>query len=234
MRHIFKTTILAALSILCWLNVSAQEESIEPAPKKNWKWPFHAEFGLNASGLVQLALSPGFADSANVALVNPYMLNARFSMGDVGIHGAIGGRYRQSVDAIEGFRDSETRTNQQIEWRAGIDYRAKIGTRFAATFGADYARSYRLSEVINDSGFDVIERIQQTALNGAGISLNLSYWITPRFGIMTESNYFWMIGTVDNARRFKNFPELDDSLVQQEFTELRTMLPANLFLVFKF
>jgi hypothetical protein len=235
MQFNYKTSLLAVWAALCCIQpLMAQDDNAEMVESKPRKWPFHAELGVNASGLVRLALSPSFADSATSALVNPYMLNARVAFGNVGLHAAAGGKYKQTLDAIEGFRDTKTETNQQLDWRAGLDYRVALSSRFSATFGADYAYSYRLSEVINDSGFDVIERVKQTTLQGGGLTVNLAYWFSPRFGLMTESNFFWMTGTVDNARRFKNFPELDDTLVEQDFTELRTLLPASLFVVFKF
>jgi hypothetical protein len=53
-------------------------------------------------------------------------------------------------------------------------------------------------------------------------------------GLLTEANFYYLSGSTDSARRFKNFPELNDQLITTEVRELRTLLPSSIFLVLKF
>jgi hypothetical protein len=197
-------------------------------PKKHWN--IRHEFGINGTALLEKVLrSP--LDSANQ---NPFLLTYRASMRNFGFRVAGGGTYRSTKSSELGFRDSETRTTQSFDVRAGLDYRIRLGRKFSATPGLDFVWRQGLNKQVSDSGFDVIERISQYNQIGGGPSVNLAWWITPNFGILTEANFYYMTGRTETARRFKNFPELDDQVFKNDVTELRTYMPSSVFLVFKF
>ncbi len=191
--------------------------------------PWRVEAGLNATNILAKVVRKSL-DSANL---NPYLLQFRVSKGQVGIHAAIGGAYDDRFDALEGFADSKTNIQKELQLRAGPDFRTTLGRHFTATLGADYVIDYHLLQQITDSGYDVLDVIDQQSLHGAGLSLGLTYWPTRRIGITTEANLQWLTGYRDQGRRFRNFPELDDQLSYQKIGTLRKSVLGGVFLVYR-
>lgn len=204
----------------------SEQEDARQRPKLH----LQQEVGLNATTLVNKVFRAA-TDSANL---NPYLLTYRVSGQKFGIHVGLGGDYRVTTRREAGFQDSDIRTIRNWDARLGLDYRARLSRRWTATFALDAIGSYRLDKEVNDSGFDVIERVQQFSGWGGGPSIGLAFWITPRLGLLTEANFYFVSGSNESARRFKNFPELDDQLKTEEVTELRKMLPSSVFLVYRF
>jgi hypothetical protein len=194
------------------------------------KLAFRHEVGINATSLLDKVFR-ATPDSANA---NPFLLTYRLGYKKWGLRAGAGGTYRQTNNVQEGFRDSDIKTTQAWNTRLGVDYRFKFGRRFSGGLGLDGVMLFSQTEQITDSGFDVIERIQQSQLWGGGPSFNLAFWITPKVGLLTEANFYYLSGSTDSARRFKNFPELNDQLITTEVRELRTLLPSSIFLVLKF
>jgi hypothetical protein len=234
-----KKLLLFALFSMAITALSAQDgnrhsrKRSKPQPEENTQRPrlhLQHELGLNATSL----LNKVFRASPDSANNNPYLLTYRLSKRQFGIRVGAGGDYRVTTRRETGFQDSDTRTVRNWDARFGLDYRARLGRRWTATLALDAVGSYRLDKEVNDSGFDVIERVQQFSAWGGGPSIGLAFWFTPRLGIFTEANFYFLSGKNESARRFKNFPELDDQLNTQDIKELRKTMPSSVFLVYKF
>jgi hypothetical protein len=232
---------LLALIMACTSLVHAQKSG-EPRGRHGKKHTEHSEtdmrprirlsgeIGLNATTLLDKVFR-ATADSVNL---NPYLLTARLSYKNFGLHIGGGGDYRLTESFQTGFRDTDTRTRKSWDARVGFDYRTKLARRWSATFGIDAVSRYRLDKRITDSGFDIIEQISQFSGWGGGASIGIAYWFNAHLGLMTEANFYYISGTGETARRFKNFPELDDDLRNQNIDEIQKMLPSSIFLIYKF
>ena len=192
------------------------------------KWGFEA--GLNTAPALR-ALTRKTPDSSNI---NPYAISLRLVKGRWGVHAAAGGKHDYSYNSVAGFADSKKITSNEVSFRTGLDYSTKLGRRFTAHVGADYVLDYFKNQDLTDSGFDVVEVIQQQSLHGAGLTTGISYWLTPRLAIMTEANFQWLTGYRDTARRFKNFPELNDNLSSAQVSTLRKSVLSGVFVVYHF
>lgn len=191
------------------------------------KLPFHAEAGIN---LLQMArvVKNTTTDSSGL---NPWLIDGRIGFRKWGIRGSAGGSYRHSQNYLEGFRDSETLNQYALNWRAGLSYRSKFGNRFYGDFSIDWVSNFVSDRQITDSGFDKIDRINQSSLTGGGMSCAAGYSFTKRLSVKFELSFYYMTGERETARKFINFPELNDQLSTIEISELRT--PAAIFLTFK-
>jgi hypothetical protein len=196
-------------------------------PFRHSKWAFEA--GVNTTPMLYKVLKKS-PDSSNA---NPYLFWLRYSRGPWGVHTSFNGEYDYAYNNIEGFADSKTQRKQALYLRTGIDYRLRLGKPLTAQVGLDYVRQYRYNTTITDSGFDVIQEIDQYSLNGVGATAGLTYWVTKRIGLMTEMNVQWLVGYKDTARRFKNFPELDDRLESAQVNTVQKSVLGGLFLVVK-
>jgi hypothetical protein len=225
MRHLILLTLLLACASVC-----AQTEDAPPTNRQLLKGEWHIDPGVNITNLL-LRVTRNRPDSGNL---NPYLLSLRVSKGAWGLRASVGGTHRRSLNSVAGYADSEEINSEGIELKTGIDYHHKLSKRFEANYGADYVLSWQNIRQITDSGYDVVDRWDQTTLHGFGISSGLTYWITPRVGLMTEVNFQMVSGYRDRARKFKNFPELDDQLLTEQISVVRKSILGGLFLMYRF
>ncbi len=208
--------------------VQAQVRDEEPMHRFPLFRDVHFETGINIVPLAR-AIKGNAGDSVQSS---PYWLNGRLSWRNWGIRGSAGGSFSEKNTFVQGFKDSDKRTNTQFNLRAGVDYRIKWKNRYTFTIGADWARHLNESIRVLDSGFDVIEQISQQETKGGGLSLGGQCWLNHHFGIGLESSFYYMTGQLTEGRTFVNFPELDDDINQSDFRELIT--PVGLFVIWKF
>lgn len=211
-----------------WLRHGDSKELPHKAGLLTGPWSF--EVGLNATPALR-QLTRKAADSTNL---NPYLLSMRIAKGNWGVHAAAGGNRSHTMDRIEGFADSREINKDELQLRTGLDYRNRLNKHFTVQIGADYVLHYTNDTDINDSGYDVVEQINQLNLTGAGLHLGLTYWATRRLGISTEANFQWLTGYRDSARKFKNFPELNDNLTYSRIDTVRKSVLGGVFVVYRF
>jgi hypothetical protein len=207
--------------------IFAQEESEKrqrPMP------PITHQIGLNSSFLVNKVFK-SLDDSLNA---NPYMLTYRFGLGHYGLRMGAGAASKYSLVQEDGYADSKLFTKKSLDLRVGFDYDKSLGKRFRANFALDFLTKRSVQKEVIDSGFDVIEKVNQKVAFGAGPSIGLSYWFSDKIGIYTEASFYMLYGNTDNGRIFKNFPELNDQLFHEKTEDLVTILPSSIFIVFKF
>ncbi len=220
-----KQVLILLLLCIGSYNINAQEEE-EKRPKK----PFRHELGINSNALFDRLARFQQDSSAR----NPYLMTYRVSRGHWGIGLSGGGTYQKNRAAQKGFADSESDIKWSTDLRLGVHYRNELGRGFWGLFGFDAVAQRSREEQLIDSGFDVVQRLSQSESIGGGPTIGLQWWMTKRLALGTEAGFYWVYGTNETARIFKNFPELDDSINQDETTNLKTLLPASIFLVFKF
>jgi hypothetical protein len=193
---------------------------------------FHVEAGVNSISLLDRIVrrNPDSITAENT----PYSLSLRLSHGLVGLRFTGGGRYRKEVAQERGFLDSRTTFDQVTNVRVGLDYRVPMGRRFSVAVGADALWDFSQNEEIIDSGFDVLRRVDQSEAWGGGATIGLYYWINRRIALYTESGVYYKAGTTERGRFFENFPELNDNIQNIETTEVKTLAPTSLFLIFRF
>jgi hypothetical protein len=191
--------------------------------------PITHQIGINSSPLINKIIK-SLEDTSNV---NPYLLTYRFGVGKYGLRLGVGGKSKYSLTSEEGYADSKLITNKNLDVRVGLDYEKNLGKRFKVNFALDFLTKRRIQKEVLDSGFDVIEKINQKITYGGGPTFGVSYWFTDKFGIYTEASFYMLYGNTDNGRIFKNFPELNDQLFHEKTEDLVTILPASIFIVFK-
>jgi hypothetical protein len=211
-----------------WHRRDAHKEMPEKGGLRTEPWGF--EVGVNATPVLR-QLTRKAADSANL---NPYLLSLRVAKGHWGIHAAAGGNRNHTLNRIEGFADNREIRSDELQLRTGLDYRSRLNKYFTVQVGADYVLHYANNTDINDSGYDVVEQIEQLNLTGAGLNLGLTYWATRRLGISTEANFQWLTGYRDSARKFKNFPELNDNLTYSRIDTVRKSVLGGVFVMYRF
>lgn len=190
-----------------------------------------SELGVNFTNILNKIVKIN-RDSVNE---NPYLLTYRLGLGSKwGVRLAAGGSNKFVEKREEGFADSETNRQTAFDARIGFDYRLRMGRRFEGSFGLDGVGKWRKKKDVIDSGFDVIERVDQSEGFGGGPFVGLHFWINPNLGIYTEASFYMMYGTRDSARIFKNFPELNDQIFREKTEDLVTILPSSIFLVYRF
>lgn len=226
MRNLYLILLMLSGAILTQAQTTEVSNKRHILPKGAWG----VEVGLNATSALLLAVKKD-PDSSNL---NPYLLQLRLSKGKWGVHAGGGGKHNHSFNSVAGFADSQTKDTDELQFRVGPDYRADLGKRFMAHVGLDYVLHYFKNKTVTDSGYDVIEAINQQSLHGVGCTAGVSYQITPRLALMTEANFQWLTGYRDSARKFKNFPELNDNLNNEKISTVRKSVLGGIFLMWRF
>ncbi|MBK8426009.1 MAG: hypothetical protein IPL27_08590 [Lewinellaceae bacterium] len=189
------------------------------------------ELGVNFTNILNKIIKVN-RDSANE---NPYLLIYRVGLGRKwGIRLGAGGSNKYVETKEEGFADSETNRNTALDTRVGFDYRMPLGRRFEGSFGLDAVGKWRKDKQVIDSGFDIIERVEQFQGFGGGPFVGLHFWINPNLAIYTEASFYMIFGERDSARIFRNFPELNDQIFREKTEDLVTILPSSIFLIYRF
>ena len=218
--------IMALALVFCAGGVYGQEEM----PEKK-RLEISNELGVNFTNILNKIIKVN-RDSANE---NPYLLTYRLGLGRKwGVRLGAGGSNRYTEMREEGFADSETRRVTAADARVGFDYRLILGRRFEGSFGLDAVGKWRKNKQVVDSGFDVIERVEQSEGYGGGPFVGLHFWITPNLGLYTEASFYMIYGKRDSARIFHNFPELNDQIFRETTEDLVTILPSSIFLIYRF
>lgn len=221
-----RTFLLMLLLLVCAGGLYGQEEE---SVKK--RLDISNELGVNFTYILDKIVRIN-QDSANV---NPYLLTYRMGLGRKwGVRLGVGGTNKYVKKQEEGFADSESNRNTTLDTRIGFDYRLRLGRRFEGSFGVDAVGKWKRDKEIIDSGFDVIERVNQYEGYGGGPFVGLHFWITPNLGIYTEATFYMLYGKRDTARIFKNFPELNDQIFRETTEDLVTILPSSIFLIYRF
>jgi hypothetical protein len=215
-------------AILFCGTLNAQEQNKEKSRKI--LPPMTHQIGINSSFLLNKVFK-SLDDSINAT---PYMLTYRFGLGHFGLRLGAGGASKYSLVQEEGYADSKLFSKKSLDIRVGFDYEKNLGRRFKGTFALDFLTKRFIQKDVTDSGFDVIEKVNQKIAYGAGPSIGMSYWFSEKIGIYTEASFYMLYGNTDNGRIFKNFPELNDQLFREKTEDLVTILPSSIFIVFKF
>jgi hypothetical protein len=219
------TVAIILASCLFGQQASAQERF--RGPRK-----FFVEPGINTTTLLDKILKRT-SDSTSFNS-NPYLLSLRLCRGPIGLRMAGGGTYKKEVAKERGFLDSGSNLNQETNLRVGLDYRMPVSRRFSVALGADALWDFSKKESLLDSGFDVLRQIDQRETWGGGPTIGLYFWASPKFALYTECAIYFSSGIAERGRFFQNFPELNDNVQDIEVSELKTVAPTNLFLVFRF
>lgn len=194
------------------------------------KLPVRHIISINGSGLFnRIIRQPG--DTTNQ---NPYLLGYRISRGRYGLRVGAGGARQYTETRQAGFRDVKTTNNTNVDLRLGLDMEINVGRGFRAFFGVDGLRQWKKHETVDDSGFDVIRTIAQSEAYGGGPFAGLMWQITPWLGLYTETGFYYLTGKSESGRTFSNFPELNDEVNQQQTQEFQAILPASIFVTFRF
>ncbi len=213
--------------LVCAGGLYGQEEE-EPVKKR---LSISNELGVNFTNILNKIVKIN-RDSVNE---NPYILTYRLGIGSKwGVRMAVGGTNKFTEKREEGFADSESNRKTAFDARLGFDYRLQLGRRFDGSFGLDAIGKWKKDKQIIDSGFDVIERVEQFEGFGGGPFVGLHFWITPNLGLYTEATFYMIYGKRDNARIFHNFPELNDQIFRETTEDLVTILPSSIFLIYRF
>jgi hypothetical protein len=217
---------MALALVFCAGGVYGQEEM----PEKK-RLEISNELGVNFTNILNKIIKVN-RDSSNE---NPYLLTYRLGLGHKwGVRLGAGGSNRYTEMREEGFADSETKRVTAADARVGFDYRLFLGRRFEGSFGLDAVGKWRKNKQVVDSGFDVIERVEQSEGYGGGPFVGLHFWITPNLGLYTEASFYMIYGKRDSARIFHNFPELNDQIFRETTEDLVTILPSSIFLIYRF
>jgi hypothetical protein len=206
------------------------QDDVDTEKKRRPLPPFSHQIGINSSPLVSKIIK----SLEDTTFLNPYLLTYRFGVGKYGLRFGVGGKSKYSLTSEEGFADSKLVTRKNLDLRVGLDYEKNLGRRFKANFALDFLTKRSVQKEVVDSGFDVIEKINQKLAYGGGPSFGVSYWFTDKIGLYTEASFYMLYGNTDNGRIFRNFPELNDQLFHEKTEDLVTILPASIFIVFKF
>lgn len=227
MATFFQKIRLAAILLGCFAGAVSPLRAQETAKPR---LHLRHELGVNATSF----LDKVFRFNLDSAVGNPYLLTYRVSMGNIGLHVGAGGTHHYQRSSQDGYRDSDTERQTGFDARFGVDYRLNLGRRFSGQFGLDGVGKWRRFKKITDSGFDVVTRVNQFNGWGGGPTVGLTFWINKHLGLSTEAAYYMVFGTNERARTFKNFPELDDEIFTDKTEDFTTILPANLFLIYRF
>lgn len=230
MTAFFQKWLAAILFVVAFCRLPARLNAQEAQERRQHRQRFGHELGLNATALLDKLLR----FQGDSAAVNPYLLTYRVSRGPFGLRLGAGGQYHFERSQQEGFRDSETDRQSAFDARIGLDYRARMGRRFAGNFGLDAVGKWRFDRNVVDSGFDVVTRTEQFSAWGGGPAVSLTFWLTPHLGLSTEAAFYLLYGETERARNFKNFPELDDEIFRENTEDFTTLLPTSLFLIYRF
>ncbi|MBL7782641.1 MAG: hypothetical protein JNM22_15545 [Saprospiraceae bacterium] len=218
--------LLMLVALTCAGTLKAQDEM----PEKK-RLMISNELGVNFTNILNKIIKIN-RDSANE---NPYLLTYRLGLNRKwGIRTGVGGSNRYIETREEGFADSETERTTALDARLGFDYRIELGRRFEGSFGLDAVGKWRNHKQVSDSGFDVIQRIEQSEGYGGGPFVGLHFWITPNLALYTEASFYMLYSKRDTARIFKNFPELNDQIFRETNEDLVTTLPSSIFVIYRF
>ncbi len=220
--------IIIAIALLGYsAGLYGQDEM--PAVKKRLQ--ISNELGVNFTNILNKIIKVN-RDSANE---NPYLLTYRLGLNrKLGVRLGAGGSNKYTEMREEGFADSEKNRKTALDARVGFDYRMPLGRRCEGSFGLDAVGKWRKDKQVIDSGFDVIEKVEQFEGFGGGPFVGLHFWINPNLGIYTEASFYMIYGKRDSARIFRNFPELNDQIFRETTEDLVTILPSSIFLIYRF
>ncbi|MDX1408460.1 MAG: hypothetical protein R3330_10015, partial [Saprospiraceae bacterium] len=185
--------------------------------------------GLNATGLLDNLFN---AEDREGGL--PYLLTYELVAGRLVLRAGIGPEYTSETVVHEGFSDSQKRTDLQLDGRIGAGLRVLDEERWQLIAGVDITGYYGLEEITDDSGFDKITDEMESQRIGGGPFIQLSYQLSPRISLRTESALYINRYKETHTEIFENFPDFNNQLSKTTGTALDVHLPASLFVQFHF
>jgi hypothetical protein len=237
-----KCFLAAIVSILCIAGASAQPDSVGVKKVNHF-------VSVQVNELIKQIFN--LSGNNNTVIDNPYLLrySVSFAKNKWAAHTGIGFRFN-SIDAEEA--NNET-TLTEVFYRVGMMRKSMLGKKVEIGYGLDYA-GQNLNDVTTSStvieDFSTVDSTyskftNKTSAFGGGVHLELSFYITPRLLIGTETNYYFMKSvekenatvTETTKRRFDDVilqADISNENDKVETKEFAITVPVAIFLAVKF
>jgi hypothetical protein len=196
-------------------------DTLARAPKA----PIQHEWSVSSDLLFQVVV-----DSARQ---NPYLFNYRQARGHKGLRFSLGGRWRNDLQKMRGFNDSYRTQSLRLYTRLGLDHEKTLGKRWRGRIGLDVLYRYQSDLEITDSGFDAIRVSNKAHGVGGGVSGEVQFQITSRFGCSLQSAWYLGYTYTRSGRFFDKFPALNDLQIITRSTGFEWLPPTSVFFYFK-
>lgn len=214
--------ISTVLALITCLPLGAQQPVTDAPVLK------HA-LGLNATGLLH-----NLFDGTEREDALPYLLTYDLALGKLLLRAGVGPEYATETVVHEGFADSQKRTDLRLDGRIGAGIHVLQHPRWQVATGVDIAGYYHLEEITDDSGFDKITQEMEDQGIGGGPFLQLTWHVSPRISLRTESAFYATRYKTTHTEIFENFPDFNNQLSKTTGTRLDIYLPASIFVQFHF
>jgi len=191
---------------------------------------FRNEIGINGTYFLKQIIN---LSDTSIA-VSPYLLTYKMMFNNFGIRTGIGASYKKEKSTEEDFEDSSTDINSSYNFRFGLEYQNQFHKRWTASAGLDFIYNNKTTKFTADSGFDVFTEKTTTKGSGGGPVLGLYFNFNKHLSIYTEAAFYFIQEEEEQSREFTNFPQFDNTKDTIEISELETLLPTTLYVVFRF
>jgi hypothetical protein len=173
-------------------------------------------------------------DTEGSLVKNPYLLVGKVAFGKQVLRLGVGGAYDRDVERVEGFANTSTLLQQQLDIRLGTERVLPLGERWSGSIGLDAVAHWGTDKTVEDSGFDVITDTDDLQLFGGGLVGGLKFQATRWLSFGTEAFVYYTKGTRTEGEFFKNFPTGEDKIKKTDVDRLQIGLPNSLFILIEF
>lgn len=191
---------------------------------------YKTELSVNVSSVFSQIFSG--PDSTGIS---PYMFDvADYFSNKYFARLGFGGTVDNQTEKVEGFADEIKKRHWRADLRLGFGRRDALSKKILVDYGIDFTAGLSANNATTDSGFDVIESIDQKYYIGGGPFFGFSYKVHKRLSIRSETAFYLIGGRSETATLYKNFPALSDFSRYNTFLESKYYLPTNLFVQYSF
>ncbi len=226
--------LLIGLLCLCYGTTSAQ--LLEEDKKK-----FNHFIGVQGNDLLKQLLN---LSGSNTPINNPFLFTYQLT-NNKSMWGARSGAGYETSN-IEDQLDAFTRRTTKIEKisaKVGVEKTVTLGGGFAASFGLDVAYNLNNNNSSNKFvNFDtaIISIINKTTTISTGPGVRLVYYVSSRFALGTETNFWVNFNTLNNKTiteikpgPFGGFGTYLEESFNSKNIKVNTMLPAAVYLILR-
>lgn len=165
---------------------------------------------------------------------NTYLLTYMYDMGKLHLRMGATPQFAFREISHEGFQDKQDSLFFSINVRLGLGFELLQNDKWMLDAGVDLIGQYEITELTDDSGFDVVKN--QYTIQGAGLGpfFSAHYYLSPRVSLGVEAAAYGFYSEAKRTILFENFPDFNDELDHVKDVSLRVNTPSTIFIQFHF
>jgi hypothetical protein len=167
-------------------------------------------------------------------LKNAPLLMYRFQFGKNAFRFSGTGNRTRDVEGVAEFLDTKTKLDYNFALRLGYEKQKTVNDHFMVSYGLEATWEYLRSDLVVDSGFDVVSISKIQYGIGGGPFLGLTWKFSKELSLYAETGFHFIQGRKVSLTDFEKNPDFNDTKNAANFDRTSFFLPTGLFLQYHF